>query len=85
MLSSVTRGFNCSATERKRGAPPPSETVIVTCHLCSEKRRYLPAEIYAGIPSANINGNWYAPGLPHSASTFLDLNVANSPDSSEAP
>jgi hypothetical protein len=31
------------------------------------------------------NGNCYAPGLPHSAATFVDLDVADSPDPSEAP
>jgi hypothetical protein len=31
------------------------------------------------------DGNCYAPGLAHSAGTFVDLNTANSPDPSEAP
>ena len=31
------------------------------------------------------DGNCYAPGVAHSAGTFLDLNTANSPDPSEAP
>jgi hypothetical protein len=31
------------------------------------------------------DGNCYAPGLPHSAATFIDLNTANSPDPSEMP
>jgi hypothetical protein len=29
------------------------------------------------------NGNCYAPGLPHSAQTFVDLNVSSSPDPSK--
>jgi hypothetical protein len=35
--------------------------------------------------NAAPDGNCYAPGLPASASTFLDLDVANSPDPSEGP
>jgi len=31
------------------------------------------------------DGNCYAPGLPPGANTFVDLDVANSPDPSEAP
>jgi hypothetical protein len=35
--------------------------------------------------NAAPDGNCYPPGLPASASTFLDLDVANSPDPSEGP
>lgn len=38
-----------ACAEKKRGAPPPAETVIVACHLCGEKRRYLPVDIHAGV------------------------------------
>jgi hypothetical protein len=44
------------------------------------------AQFSAGCPKNNdADGNCYAPGLSHNTSTSLDLNVANSPDPSEAP
>ena len=75
----------CTQTNR-----PPSDgfsasgvdQAIVWQYAQSPRRE----QFSAGCPKNNdADGNCYAPGLPHSASTFLDLNVANSPDPSEAP
>ncbi|HEX4030823.1 MAG TPA: glycoside hydrolase domain-containing protein [Terracidiphilus sp.] len=35
--------------------------------------------------NAAPDGNCYAPGLPHNANTFVDLDTSDSPDPSEAP
>ncbi len=41
------------------------------------------AQFSAGCPRNNdADGNCYAPGLPHGPGTFVDLNMANSPDPS---
>jgi Domain of unknown function (DUF1906) len=44
------------------------------------------AEFSASCPRNQApDGNCYAPGLPHDANTFIDLDVTSSPDPSEAP
>jgi len=69
---SPSDGFSASGPDR----------AIVWQYAQSPRRK----QFSAGCPKNNdSDGNCYAPGLPHSASTFLDLNVANSPDPSEAP
>ena len=69
---SASDGFSASGSDR----------AIVWQYAQSPRRE----QFSAGCPKNNdSDGNCYAPGLPHSASTFLDLNVANSPDPSEAP
>jgi hypothetical protein len=44
------------------------------------------AQFSANCPrNAAVDGNCYAPGLPQNSAIFIDLDVANSPDPSEAP
>lgn len=44
------------------------------------------AEFSASCPRNQApDGNCYAPGLPHDANSFIDLDVTSSPDPSEAP
>lgn len=44
------------------------------------------AQFSANCPkNAAADGNCYAPGLPPNSTTFIDLDVSNSPDPSEAP
>jgi hypothetical protein len=44
------------------------------------------AKISKGCPQNQApDGMCYVPGLPHSTSTFVDLDTADSPDPSEAP
>jgi hypothetical protein len=75
----------CTQTDKMPSAgfsSPSSDQAIVWQYAQSPRR----AQFSAGCPKNNdSDGNCYAPGLPRSAATFLDLNVADSPDPSEAP
>lgn len=71
--------------------PPPLANGVITplrdlapvWQYAQSPRR---AEFSAQCPANTApDGKCYAPGLPQNASTFVDLDVANSPDPSEAP
>ena len=75
----------CTST----GLPPtvgarlrdPSQ--IVVWQYAQSPRR---AQFSASCPKNDApDGNCYAPGLPEGPASFIDLDVANSPDPSEAP
>jgi hypothetical protein len=74
----------CTAT-----AKPPSASLrlhsdraVVWQYAQSPRRKEFTASCPRNYAS---DGNCYAPGLPHSNATFVDLNVANSPNPSEVP
>jgi Domain of unknown function (DUF1906) len=77
----------CTETDRSPSdgfsAFGADQAIVWQLHAQSPRRE----QFSASCPKNNdSDGNCYAPGLLHSASTtFLDLNVANSPDPSEAP
>jgi len=59
-----------------------SDRAVVWQYAQSPRRKEFTASCPRNYAS---DGNCYAPGLPHSKATFVDLNVANSPDPSESP
>lgn len=62
---------------------PPVSTFAAVWQYAQSPRR---ARFSAGCPANDAgNGNCYAPGLPPSANTFVDLDTAESPDPSETP
>lgn len=64
------------------GAPDLEARAIAAWQYAQSPRRM---QFSASCPkNAAPDGNCYAPGLPQSPATFIDLNVANSPDPSEA-
>jgi len=63
-------------------SPALRASAVVWQYALSPRR----AQFSAACPRNQApDGNCYAPGLPPSASTFVDLNTADSPDPSEAP
>ncbi len=64
-------------------ASPAIAPYTVVWQYAQSPRR---ARFSSGCPANQVpDGKCYAPGLPHSAGTFVDLNTANSPDPSELP
>jgi len=62
---------------------PSAPAFIAAWQYAQSPRR---AQFSASCPRNQASdGNCYAPGLPHDANTFIDLDVTNSPDPSEAP
>ena len=58
------------------------DSVIVWQYALSPRR----AQFAAACPkNYDSDGNCYAPGLRHDSNTFLDLDIARSPDPSEVP
>lgn len=75
----------CTSTELPPvlGARLKDPSQIVVWQYAQSPRR---AQFSASCPkNAAPDGNCYAPGLPESPASFIDLDVANSPDPSEAP
>jgi len=65
------------------GFPSPTSGRPLVWQFAQSPRR---AQFSSSCPKNHAaDGNCYAPGLPHSAATFLDLNVSDSPDPSTAP
>ena len=63
-------------------SPALRASAVVWQYAVSPRR----AQFSAACPRNQApDGNCYAPGLPPGASTFVDLNTAESPDPSEAP
>jgi len=63
--------------------PSPDLTASIIWQYAVSPRR---PQFSASCPkNSDPDGNCYAPGLPHSPDTTLDLNVANSPNPSEEP
>jgi hypothetical protein len=60
-------------------APAVAASTIVWQYAQSPRRMEFTAKCPANYAR---DGQCYAPGLPHSANTFIDLNVADSPDPS---
>jgi hypothetical protein len=66
-----------------RGFTSPTSSKPVVWQYAQSPRR---SQFSSGCPkNDDADGNCYAPGLPHTTATFLDLNVSDSPDPSEAP
>jgi len=73
----------CTSTDLqpKIGARLKDTSQIVVWQYAQSPRR---AQFSASCPkNAALDGNCYAPGLPHSPASFIDLDVATSPDPSE--
>jgi hypothetical protein len=66
---------------RSVSSPAVAGSVVVWQYAQSPRR----AQFSAGCPTNQApDGKCYAPGLAHSADTFVDLNTADSPDPSKA-
>jgi hypothetical protein len=63
-------------------SPAFARSIVVWQYAQSPRRGQFSASCPA---NQAADGNCYAPGLTHSADTFLDLNTADSADPSEAP
>ena len=63
-------------------APAVAASAVAWQYAQSPRRNRFSARCPA---NQAADGNCYAPGVAHSAGTFVDLNTANSPDPSEAP
>ncbi len=75
----------CTQTRKSpsAGLPHFHSTDVVVWQYAQSPRR---AQLSQACPRNNDpDGNCYAPGLAHSAATFVDLDVADSDDPSEAP
>jgi Domain of unknown function (DUF1906) len=60
----------------------PKVTSLIWQYAVSPRR----PQFSASCPkNSDPDGNCYAPGVPHSSNTTLDLDIANSPNPSEAP
>jgi Domain of unknown function (DUF1906) len=75
----------CTRTEQPPSAGVSAEVAaetVVWQYALSPRR----PQFSGSCPKNNDpDGNCYAPGLPHSAGTFVDLDTANSADPSEGP
>lgn len=76
-------GCTLAAPPMARAFPPALRASAVVWQYAVSPRR---PRFSAGCPrNQSPDGNCYAPGLPHGANTFVDLNTADSPDPSELP
>jgi hypothetical protein len=75
----------CARTDKPPStalSSPELRTSIIWQYAVSPRR----SQFSASCPkNSDADGNCYAPGLPHSPDTTLDLNVASSPNPSEGP
>jgi Rv2525c-like, glycoside hydrolase-like domain len=74
----------CTLSHPGAIALDPSEPVRIAAwqYALSPRRAQFSAECPR---NAAPDGNCYAPGLPHNADTFVDLDTSDSPNPSEAP
>jgi hypothetical protein len=73
----------CTLTQPSRITFEPEEAAFIAAWQYAQSPRR--AQFSAQCPAnAAPDGNCYAPGLPHHAQLFVDLDTADSPDPSEA-
>ncbi len=78
-----SRGCSMTAPTVRNGFTPAAPSFVAAWQYAQSPRR---AQFSAACPHNEApDGNCYAPGLPHNANTFVDLDSANWPDPSEAP